>query len=231
MAERLDVDVGALGRTSAFAYRATDRRLHATLILAHGAGAPQHSRFITEFAGGLASRGVDVLTFNFLYVEARRRVPDRTDKLEACYRAALAVARSYGPFAGNAVLIGGKSMGGRIASHVAPADDNAAGLIQGLIFLGYPLHPPGKPDQLRAAHLTNIRVPMLFIQGSRDVFGTPAELGPILDRLATSVTLHVVENGDHSLSPPKGSAISADEIYDQVQDTIVQWARASRQLA
>ena len=229
MIDQLTVDVSERERVTAVVYRAADvHRSGVTLVLAHGAGAGQSSRFMVRFASGLASRGLDVLTFNFLYVEARRRVPDRTDKLEACYRAVLAVARSHKPIAGNAVFIGGKSMGGRIASHVAAAEDAAARLIQGLIFLGYPLHPPGKPDQLRAAHLTNIRVPMLFIQGSRDVFGTPAELRPILDRLATPVTLHVVENGDHSLSPPKGSAVSADEIYDQVQDTIVQWAKTSR---
>jgi len=227
MADRLTVNVSEGERVTALAYRAVvESRLGATLVLAHGAGAGQTNGFMVRFASGLASRGLDVLTFNFLYIEARRRVPDRTEKLEACYRAALAAARSYGPFDGNVVFIGGKSMGGRMASHLAAQEDAAAHGIVGLIVLGYPLHPPGKPDQLRAAHLANIRVPMLVIQGSRDPFGTPDELRPVLDRLAAPVTLHVVENGDHSLAPPKRSPLSLDEVYNQAQDTIVQWATA-----
>ena len=198
------VDVSERERISALAYRAGDEnRANTTLVLAHGAGAGQQSGFVVQFASGLASRGGDVLTFNFLYTEQRRRVPDRTEKLETCYRAATAAARSYGPFRGNAVFIGGKSMGGRIASHLAAAEDAAALGISGIVLLGYPLHPPGKQDQLRAAHLKKIRVPMLFVQGSRDPFGTPGELQPLLDRLGGRVTLHVVENGDHSLAPPK----------------------------
>jgi hypothetical protein len=225
MADRLMVNVSEGERVTALAYRAiVEFRLGATVVLAHGAGAGQSSGFMVRFASGLASRGLDVLTFNFLYTEARRRVPDRTEKLEACYRAVLAAARSYGPFEGNVACIGGKSMGGRMASHLAAQDDAAARGIEGLIVLGYPLHPPGKPDQLRAAHLTNIRVPMLVIQGSRDPFGTPDELRPVLDCLSAPVTLHVVENGDHSLAPPKRSSLSIDEVYNQVQDTIVQWA-------
>jgi uncharacterized protein len=225
MADRLTVSVSEGERVTALAYRAIARpRLGATLVLAHGAGAGQTNGFMVRFASGLASRGLDVLTFNFLYMEAGRRVPDRAEKLEACYRAALAAARSHGPFGGNVVFIGGKSMGGRMASHLAAQQDAAAEGIEGLIVLGYPLHPPGKPDQLRTAHLTHIRIPMLVIQGSRDPFGTPDELRPVLDRLAGPVALHVVENGDHSLAPPKRSPLSLDEVYNQVQDTIAHWA-------
>jgi predicted alpha/beta-hydrolase family hydrolase len=226
--DRLEIDVGGHGCTSALAYRAGgEKRVNTTLVLAHGAGAGQDSRFMTQFADGLASRGVDVLTFNFLYTEQRRRVPDRTEKLEACYRAAVSVARNHGPFGGNAVFIGGKSMGGRIATHLAAAagSDAAANGISGLVLLGYPLHPPGKPDQLRAAHLEKIRVPMLFVQGSRDPFGTPAELQPIVERLRADATLHVVENGDHSLAPPRKGARTVDQIYGDLQDTIVEWLR------
>ena len=226
--DRLAVHIREGERVSASTYPAAeDCRLGATLILAHGAGAGQSSSFIVRFATGLSSRGLDVLTFNFLYAEARRRIPDRTGKLEACYRAAIAAARSYGPFERNELFIGGKSMGGRIASHLAAAEADAAAFgIRGLIVLGYPLHPPGKPDQLRTAHLANIRLPMLIVQGSRDPFGTPAELRPVVDRLTASVTLHVIENGDHSLAPPKGSSLSTDQMYDQVQDTIVRWVRS-----
>jgi len=228
LTDRLDIDVSEHGRTSALAYRADGgNRAKVTLVLAHGAGAGQDSRFITQFANGLASRGVDVLTFNFLYTEERRRIPDRTEKLEACYRAAISAARSHGPFSGNTVFIGGKSMGGRIATHLAAAagSDAAANGISGLILLGYPLHPPGKPDQLRAAHLEKIRVPVLFVQGSRDPFGTPAELQPVVERLSADVTLHIVENGDHSLAPPKKGPLTVDQIYGDLQDMIVDWLR------
>ena len=228
MAERFTIDVSERERTSALAYRASDQgRVNAALVLAHGAGAGQQSGFMVQFASGLASRGVDALTFNFLYTEQRRRVPDRTEKLEVCYQAAVTAARKYRPFGGGGVFIGGKSMGGRIATHLAAAagSDAAAGGINGLVLLGYPLHPPGKSDQLRAAHLAKIRVPMLFVQGSRDPFGTPAELQPVLDGLAADVTLHVVENGDHSLAPPKRGPVSVDHMYADLQDVIVRWIR------
>jgi uncharacterized protein len=220
VADRLTIEVGD-GRTSALAYCANDgRRLHATLVLAHGAGAGQASRFIVSFAAGLASRGLDVLTFNFLYTEQGRRVPDRAEALEACYRAAIESARSHALFGGNALFVGGKSMGGRIASHLAAIDPTE---IRGLVLLGYPLHPPGKRNQLRVAHLAKIRVPMLVVQGSRDPFGTPDELRPHVEGLAAPVTVHGVENGDHSLAPPKRGPRSSDEVYSELQDIIATW--------
>jgi uncharacterized protein len=189
-------------------------------VLAHGAGAPQQSAFIAGFARGLAERGVDVLTFNFLYMEQRRRVPDRTAILEACYRAAIATAHEH--FGRSNVFIGGKSMGGRIATHLAAADDADALGINGVVALGYPLHPPGKPQQLRAAHLSRIRVPLLIVQGERDPFGTPAELQPVLDTIAADVTLHVVENGDHSLAPSR-RADAVASAYAELQELIAGW--------
>ena len=189
-------------------------------MLAHGAGAGHTSPFMVGFATGLASRGLDVLTFNFLYTEQRRRLPDRTAALEACYRAAIETARRYAPFEGNALVIGGKSMGGRIASHLAA---NGSTEIDGLVLLGYPLHPPGKLFQLRVTHFPAIRVPTLFVQGARDPFGTPDELRPHLDGLAAPVTLHVVENGDHSLAPPKRGPVPVDQVYGQIQDAVAAW--------
>jgi predicted alpha/beta-hydrolase family hydrolase len=212
-------------QTSGLLYRAAaGSSLDVTLVLAHGAGAGQDSPFMAGFARGLAECGVDVLTFNFLYTEQRRRVPDRTPKLEACYRAAIAAARSH--FARDTTFIGGKSMGGRIATHLAAADDAEALGIAGLVLLGYPLHPPGKPEQLRAAHLSRIQVPMLVIQGERDPFGTPQELGPALEAVPGPVTLHVVEKGDHSLAPSKrADAIAAT--YRDIQDVIGKWIAES----
>ena len=226
MATHVDIDVGPLGKTSGLAYHAVGDRAKVTLVLAHGAGAPQQSRFMTEFAGGLATRGVDVLTFNFLYTEARRKLPDRPPTLEACYLAVIGLARSYAPFEGNVVFIGGKSMGGRIATHIAALP--TPGELGGVVLLGYPLHPPGKPQQLRTAHLPNIRVPMLFVQGAKDPFGTPDELRPVLEGLAVPTTLHVVDNGDHSLAPPERGPITVETVYGEVQDLIANWGRRTR---
>ena len=220
--DRLAIEIGDR-RTTALAYPAgSDRRMHATLVLAHGAGAGQSSPFMVGFASGLASRGLDVLTFNFLYSDQGRRLPDRTPALEDCFRAAIETARRHATFAGNALFIGGKSMGGRIASQLA---GDGATEIDGLVLLGYPLHPPGKLLQLRVAHLPKIRVPMLFVQGARDPFGTPDELRPHLDALAAPVTLHVVEGGDHSLAPPRRGPLSVDRVYGGIQELITDWVR------
>ena len=221
------VQVSSNETTTALAYPAAPaRHAAATFVLAHGAGAGQQSAFITGFARGLSDRGVDVLTFNFLYTEQRRRAPDRTEKLEACYRAAIAAARRH--FGRPGAFIGGKSMGGRIATHLA-ADDGADEVgIRGVVALGYPLHPPGKPEQLRAAHLSHIRVPMLIVQGERDPFGTPAELRPVLANVPANVTLHVIENGDHSLSPSRQKD-RVESGYVAVQDVIAKWIRKHSQ--
>ena len=222
MAEPLTFDVGER-TSSALAYHAA-AAAHgdATLVLAHGAGAPQQSAFMAGFASGLADRGVDVLTFNFLYTEQRRRVPDRAEALEACYRAAVGAARQH--FGRDEIFIGGKSMGGRIGTHLAAADDAGALGVAGVVLLGYPLHPPGKPDQLRAAHLSRIRVPMLFVQGERDPFGTPEELRPVLEPISSLVTLHVVEKGDHSLASSR-QANAVASTYSGLQDVIAKWVR------
>jgi predicted alpha/beta-hydrolase family hydrolase len=204
---------------TAIAYRANKReRFGATLVLGHGAGANQTSAFLVNFAEGLAARGVDVLTFNFLYAEQGRPAPDRADKLEACYGAVIETARKKTP--GNKLFIGGKSMGGRIASQVA-----AAGVeeLSGLVFLGYPLHPPGKPDQLRAEHLAKIRKPMLFVQGERDPFGTPEELKPIIKKLRPVAQLYAIQGGDHSFAAPKKLGLSKAEIYSAAQQEIARW--------
>ena len=225
MTTQLTIDVGSDGRTTGLVYSARGTPAGATFVLAHGAGAGQQSAFITGFARGLTERGIDVLTFNFLYTEEGRRVPDRTGKLDACYRAAVIAARRH--FDRPAVFIGGKSMGGRIATHLAAGDDADELGIRGVVALGYPLHPPGKPQQLRAAHLPRIRVPMLIVQGERDPFGTPAELRPVLDAMAADVTLHVVENGDHSLAPSRQKDRVASR-YLELQDVISEWIRSHK---
>jgi predicted alpha/beta-hydrolase family hydrolase len=160
---------------------------------------------MVSFATELAVRGIDVVTFDFLYAERGRRLPDRNDKLEACYAAVIEAVRGHDKLAGNNLAIGGKSMGGRIASQVA-----ARGVrdLVGLVLLGYPLHPPGKPDQLRAKHLFAIATPMLFVQGVRDAFGTPAELQPLIANLTAPARLHVVDGGYHSFKVAKSAGVS-----------------------
>ena len=222
----LTIDAGIDGHTTGLAYTSQGPPANATFVLAHGAGAGQQSAFITGFARGLTERGIDVLTFNFLYTEQHRRVPDRTEKLEACYRAAVGTARRH--FGRPAVFIGGKSMGGRIATHLAAADDVEELGIAGVVALGYPLHPPGKPQQLRAAHLSRIRVPMLIVQGERDPFGTPAELQPVLDAIAGDVTLRVVENGDHSLAPSRQKDRVA-AAYVELHQHVADWIRSQNE--
>jgi predicted alpha/beta-hydrolase family hydrolase len=197
-------------------------RLGITLILGHGAGAGQLHPFMSLFASALAERGVDAMTFNFVYMEQRRSVPDPKAKLEACYQAVIDAALKYKKLKGNRLAIGGKSMGGRIASQVA-AQPESQSEIAALVFLGYPLHPPGRPDKLRDAHLPDIKAPMLFVQGERDTFGTPEELREVFKKHHLKPTLYPVAGGDHSLKVPKGLGIPQAKVYETVVDEIVSW--------
>jgi predicted alpha/beta-hydrolase family hydrolase len=223
--DKLIVEVNDNDSVSALLYAASKKdRLGMTIILGHGAGANQLSPFMRLFASGLAERGCDAMTFNFVYMERGRRVPDQKHKLEACYRAVIEAARRHKKLKGNRVVIGGKSMGGRIASQVA-AIEECADKITALVFLGYPLHPPGKPEQLRDAHLKDIRSPMLFVQGSRDVFGTEEEIRAVIKRLRLTATLYAIEGGDHSLKVPKSAGIPQSQIYEATMDEIARWLR------
>ena len=221
---RVEVPPGAV--TTALIYGAglpvtPEGSRRAALILAHGAGAGQRSPFITGFARAIAALGVDVVTFDFLYIEQRRRLPDRAPLLEACYRAVIEAVRAHAETAQRTLFIGGKSMGGRIATQVAAADRDAR--IAGLVLLGYPLHPPGRPDRRRDAHLPAVKRPMLFVQGERDTFGTEAELAPVVAALDPNSTLLVVTGGDHSLKVSRSDAAAQAAVYDDVQRTIVKW--------
>jgi uncharacterized protein len=212
------------GRAEPTVYRASDPagRL---LVLAHGAGAGQHHPFMTAIASRLAARGVDVVTFDFDYMREGRKVPDRAPVLEACFGRVVDSAMARDEFSAHRLLIGGKSMGGRMATHLAAEDFVARGgagpRLSGTIALGYPLHPPGKPQQLRTGHLPAIRTPLLVVQGSRDAFGTPDELRPFITTMSGPVTLHVVEGGDHSLVVTRSPR---DGVLDTVADVIARWA-------
>ena len=219
-----EVAVGTGVRTTALVYTAGGADyapVGAALVLGHGAGAGQHSTFMVEFAQALADLGIDIITFNFLYTEQRRRIPDRAPVLEDCYAAVIRAVRERVDTARRTLFIGGKSMGGRIATQVAAADASLP--VAGLVLLGYPLHPPGRPDRLRDSHLPLVRRPMLFVQGTRDLFGTPDELAPILTRLAPVPLVYAVETGDHSFKLQKRDPVRQAEVFRSIQQAIVGW--------
>ena len=199
----------------------SDRAI-AGLVLGHGAGAGQHSGFMVEAARQLSARAIVVATFDFPYIAAGRKSPDKAPVLEEAWRAAIAEARADNAFRSLPLFIGGKSMGGRIASHVAAQGVEG---VSGLVFLGYPLHPPGRPQQRRDAHLPQIAQPMLFVQGSRDEFGTAGEIRELLPRLNPHAQLFEVADGDHSFKvrvkiTGKKQAAVFTEIFDRVETFI-----------
>jgi predicted alpha/beta-hydrolase family hydrolase len=204
------------GAITALTYE-TKASAQAMLVLAHGAGAGQEHPWMVATASGLAERGVRVLTFNFPYTENGRRVPDRTEVLLACFRAVVGHARDVFASQG-ALVIGGKSLGGRMASHLA--SEGEAG-VAGLVCLGYPLHPPGRPDQLRVAHLPLIKVPVLIVQGSRDAFGKPDEIRQHVTGL--HLELLVVEGGDHSFKQAKKIAPDPEVSRKAVLDAVARF--------
>lgn len=228
-AEVLTVSVNEKESVTALLYAAAKQiRAGLTALLGHGAGASQDSGFMRMFAKGLAQRGLDVMTFNFVYMEQGRSVPDHKHKLESCFRAVIDTAVKHRKLKNNRLVIGGKSMGGRIASQVAAeasqAEEPLAGHIDGLVFLGYPLHPPGAPEKLRVEHLQNVSKPMLFVQGTRDALGTPEEIQPFIKGLRPAAKIHSIEGGDHSFKAPKKFGLPQEEIYETAMDEIARWA-------
>ncbi len=221
--EELTVRVEPGGSTTALVYPADNDPVGAVLILGHGAGAGQHSPWIVDCARSLSGLGLEIVTFNFLYTAQRRRVPDRRPLLDACYRAVIETVRERVAGARRPLFVGGKSMGGRIATHVAVTDRDLE--LNGLVLLGYPLHPPGRPTERRDAHLPDVGRPMLFVQGSRDAFGTPSELQPVVTALSPHATLHVVDGGDHSFKIGKKDPARQASLLTEAHRTIVEWVR------
>jgi predicted alpha/beta-hydrolase family hydrolase len=223
----LEVTVESHGATTARVYRSTDADAPC-LVLAHGAGAGQQHPFMVSTARALGERGVDVVTFDFLYMAAGRRSPDRAPVLEATWRAALAEIRRHGVPRSTHVAIGGKSMGGRMASHVMASDAPPPG-VEGLLLLGYPLHPPGQPQKLRTAHLPALRTPTLVVQGSRDEFGGDEEVRAAFAVVPGPVAWHVVAGGDHSFKVRRNAGRSQAEVLGEVYDAVAAWVhRVSR---
>ena len=228
-ADNLTVPVNDKEAVTALLYPADKKnRAGVTVILGHGAGANQTSGFMRMYAKGLAARGLDVMTFNFVYMEQGRSVPDQKHKLEACFRAVIETALKNRKLKNNRVVIGGKSMGGRIASQVMAGEhrDTFASDVVGLVFLGYPLHPPGQSTKLRVEHLEHIKKPMLFVQGTRDALGSPDEIKPHIKNLRPTPKIYSIEGGDHSFKAPKKFGKPPDQIFDDAMNEIDHWVRS-----
>lgn len=193
-----------------------------TVLLAHGAGAPMDAPALNRSATALAAAGLRVVRFEFAYMAARRtsaarRPPPRAERLTAEYMAAVDALNAPGP-----LVIGGKSMGGRVASMIAD-QLHATGRIAGLLCLGYPFHPIGKPDRLRTAHLADMRTPTLIVQGTRDPFGTREEVAAY--QLSKAIEILWLEDGDHDLKPRKAvSGLTAADHMRSMAHRVATWA-------
>ncbi|MGH7568162.1 MAG: alpha/beta hydrolase family protein [Gemmatimonadales bacterium] len=216
--EPLDLLVGeTAGRVSGLLVRPDGAR--ALYVLAHGAGAGMRHPFLAAVARTLADRGLATLRYQFPYMEKRERRPDPPGVAEATVRAAVQAAAELAP--GLPLLAGGKSFGGRMTSSAAAKQPLAA--VRGLVFLGFPLHPPKRPDDKRAEHLGAVTVPMLFLQGTRDDLADLTLLGPVCARLGNRATLHVVDGADHSFKVLKRSGRTDAEALDEVARATDEW--------
>ncbi len=216
--EQLRFGVEGGGKVSALLVRPAKARW--LLVLAHGAGAGMSHPFMEMLADELAGVGIATLRYQFPYMEERRRVPDTPAVLTATVVAAVRAAAEAAP--GLPLLAGGKSMGGRMTSQAAaqrPLDG-----VRGLVFFGFPLHPPKQPGTKRADHLAKVTVPMLFLQGTRDTFADLKLLRPVCAKLGAQATLHVIETADHSFHVLKSSGRNDAEVLRELAETTVSWA-------
>lgn len=189
------------------------------LILAHGAGNDMNNPLLSYVHEALTERGVITVKFNFPYKERGGKAPDRAPVLEATWKAVIETLRSDPELAPNRTFFSGKSMGGRIASHLVAKGEHCAGLV----FLGYPLHPPNYPEKRRTDHWPHIRCPMLFIQGTRDTLCDLDLLKTALKQMQAPVTLRVIEGGDHSFNVLKRLARSEQQVHEEIVDVISHW--------
>jgi predicted alpha/beta-hydrolase family hydrolase len=194
----------------------------ALYVLAHGAGAGMRHPFLETMARALTERGIGTFRYEFLYMEKKSGRPDPPAVAAARVREAVAEAAREAP--GAPLIAGGKSFGGRMTS-TAQAEEPLPG-VRGLAFLGFPLHPPGKPGTARAEHLTQVRVPMLFLQGTRDEFAPLDLLRPVVGALGDRATLTLVEDGDHSFKVPARTGRKPAEVMAQLADAITAWSAA-----
>jgi predicted alpha/beta-hydrolase family hydrolase len=192
------------------------------VVLGHGAGGNRHTPMLVDLAEACAASGRSALVYNYPYAERGGRRPDPLRVLEATAREAADVALAE--TGADRIVLGGRSMGGRIASQVAAAGARA----DGLVFLAYPLHPPGRPETRRDAHLGGLAAPLLFVQGTRDTFAREDLLLDLVDRLGTRATLHRVEAADHSFRVLKRSGRTSDDVQEEVRTTLLAWLERHR---
>jgi uncharacterized protein len=187
------------------------------LVLAHGAGADMNHEYMAYFARGLGSDDLAVCRFNFRYTDEGRRAPDKQPVLEATYNEIVEEVRAERSPA--KLVLGGKSMGGRIASHIV--SDGTA--VNGLVYLGFPLHPPGRPDRIRDAHLQKIKRPQLFVEGTRDPFCPLDTLADVIGKRRLKADVVVIKDGDHSLKVRKSSGRTTHQAWDEAITAIAAW--------
>lgn len=216
----MTIPVGEMGTTSAILCLPGPEHKRTAVIVAHGAGNDMNTPLIASFARGLAAAGFPVLRFNFLYMERGKSAPDRQDVLVKTWAAVFAHTKELMAGKVDFWVAAGKSMGGRVASQMV-----AEGLlpVDGLIFLGYPLHPANDTDRLRDSHLYGISVPMLFFAGTRDPLCNMAKLKVVLERLKASRELFTVEGGDHSFHVPRALHRSEEDIFAGITAKAVEW--------
>jgi uncharacterized protein len=220
MTQQLQISVGPdLGDVSALLDRPPDAWL--LYVLAHGAGAGMRHSFLESIVAVLATRGVATFRYQFPYMEAGERRPNPPEVAEATVRAAVSRAAAAAPEL--PLIAGGKSFGGRMTSGAAARSLPGA---RGLAFLGFPLHPPGRPGTRRADHLDSVELPMLFLQGSRDEFARLDLITGVSGRLGDRALLHLVEDANHSFDVLKRSGRSRASVLDELADTLVEWARS-----
>jgi predicted alpha/beta-hydrolase family hydrolase len=189
-------------------------------VLAHGAGAGMRHHFLAQAADVFAGRGIATYRYEFPYMQAGKNRPDSPGVAEAAVRAAVVAASHRAPEL--PLIAGGKSFGGRMTSQ-AQAKEPLPG-VRGLVFLGFPLHAPGRPGTERAEHLSSVQVPMLFLQGTRDEFATLELLRGVIDRLGNRATLHLIEEGDHSFKVPKRTGKTEQDVMNELAETIQRWS-------
>jgi predicted alpha/beta-hydrolase family hydrolase len=193
-----------------------------SVVLGPGAGGTRLTPLLLRVAEAVAASGRSAVLYNFPYSEAGRRAPDPPELLESTARAMADFAR--GELLARRLVLGGKSMGGRIASQAVAKGTSA----DGLLFLGYPLHPPGKPEQRREAHLPALTTPMLFVQGTRDAFARFDLLEALLQRLGDRARLFRVEGGDHSFAVPRSSGRARSEVEEDIARAVLRWLEEQR---
>jgi predicted alpha/beta-hydrolase family hydrolase len=216
-AQKAKFDAGSSGKVSGLLL--LPERARACLLLAHGAGAGMTHPFLEAIAQGLASRGMATFRYQFPYMEKKTRRPDPAPVAEACVRYAVEEAARLCPRL--PIFAGGKSFGGRMTSQAqakGPLPD-----VRGIVFLGFPLHPSGKPSDARAAHLADVKVPLLFLQGTRDTLAELSLLKPVCKRLPNA-TLHIVDEADHSFHVPARTGRKDADVRGELEETIVGWA-------